>query len=139
MPELVAVPLVEAGATEIGAGAIAAGAGSAMVAGAGTAVFGAGAAAATGFTLANAASAANIIGAGVSAYSALTTKKTAAPQLPGAPPAAPPTMQSPTIDAAIMMQQRKASMAGGIMSNIGTTPQGTMMAPQTTEHTLLGQ
>src|ERR1035437_8961034 len=116
MPEAAIPALIE-----FSTGTVAAGIGAEVVGGYAAAA-GIGAAA-TGFTLANPSQVSSIIGGAISAASALKPPGPQAPGLSPAPPAAP-TLQSPTIDSAISMQQRTSAAAGGIMANIGTGPSG---------------
>lgn len=87
-----------------------------------------------------AATVASAIFSGANALGLFGSKasQAAAPPPPPAPIEAPPTLQTPQINTAGIMQRQRAAAAGGIMANIGTSPSGDMSAASTTGKTLLG-
>lgn len=81
------------------------------------------------------------ISAAATIYSATQKGKSSSsvPLPPPAAPIAPPTLNTPQIEAAGEMERRKAAAAGGIMENIRTSPLGDQSIASTTGKSLLGQ
>lgn len=80
-----------------------------------------------------------IAGGAATVYKAIKGSDSTAPQSPPPPPPTPVTFQDPLIAQGGDAARRRAIAAGGIMSNIATSPMGDISAPSTTGKTLLGQ
>lgn len=86
-------------------------------------------------------SVAGVLGAGALAKAANTSPIAPAsrPALIDAAPAEIPTMNSPQVDEAAINQKKKAAIAGGVMANIKTSPQGVLTPANVTGKQLLGR